>query len=235
MSVSALALVARPVGTTPLRARPSKTRNRARTTPRASSKDDEETAGGLDYASLEKRMLELKKQELVGHTGLLPVVVLDATLPNQRLALRFDAKDISRRMHAGTELGKMAEVGDKFAMLGLAPGSRQVLPLGTEVVLSRISPWPDGSGDVEIELIGSRRIRIEGQPFNENGVPTAKVRRPILTFERRFKKAAWLPAPLFTLQNVHNALLSPSSHPNPTHESNAGHLHGVGAGGLPTQ
>jgi len=184
MSVSALALVARPVGTTPLRARPSRTRNRARTTPRASSKDDEETAGGtLDYASLEKRMLELKKQELVGHTGLLPVVVLDATLPNQRLALRFDAKDISRRMHAGTELGKMAEVGDKFAMLGLAPGSRQVLPLGTEVVLSRISPWPDGSGDVEIELIGSRRIRIEGQPFNENGVPTAKVRPgPILTF-----------------------------------------------------
>lgn len=183
MSVSALALVARPVGTTPLRARPSRTRSRARTTPRASSKDDEETAGGLDYASLEKRMLELKKQELVGHTGLLPVVVLDATLPNQRLALRFDAKDISRRMHAGTELGKMAEVGDKFAMLGLAPGSRQVLPLGTEVVLSRISPWPDGSGDVEIELIGSRRIRIEGQPFNENGVPTAKVRPgPILTF-----------------------------------------------------
>ena len=179
MSVSALALVARPVGTTPLRARPSRTRNRARTTPRASSEDDEETAGGtLDYASLEKRMLELKKQELVGHTGLLPVVVLDATLPNQRLALRFDAKDISRRMHAGTELGKMAEVGDKFAMLGLAPGSRQVLPLGTEVVLSRISPWPDGSGDVEIELIGSRRIRIDGQPFNENGVPTAKVRGP---------------------------------------------------------
>ena len=220
MSVSALALVARPVGTTPLRARPSRTRSRARTTPRASSKDDEETAGGLDYASLEKRMLELKKQELVGHTGLLPVVVLDATLPNQRLALRFDAKDISRRMHAGTELGKMAEVGDKFAMLGLAPGSRQVLPLGTEVVLSRISPWPDGSGDVEIELIGSRRIRIEGQPFNENGVPTAKVRRaPSSLFERRFKilVAAWLPAPLFTLQrSTHNAILSsPSSHPNP--------------------
>ena len=163
----------------------------------------------MDYASLEKRMLELKKQELVGHTGLLPVVVLDATLPNQRLALRFDAKDISRRMHAGTELGKMAEVGDKFAMLGLAPGSRQVLPLGTEVVLSRISPWPDGSGDVEIELIGSRRIRIEGQPFNENGVPTAKVRRaPSSLFERRFKKTAWLPAPLFTLQRVHNAILS---------------------------
>ena len=219
MSVSALALVARPVVTTPLRARPSRTRNRARTTPRASSKDDEETAGGLDYASLEKRMLELKKQELVGHTGLLPVVVLDATLPNQRLALRFDAKDISRRMHAGTELGKMAEVGDKFAMLGLAPGSRQVLPLGTEVVLSRISPWPDGSGDVEIELIGSRRIRIEGQPFNENGVPTAKVRRaPSSLFERRFKKTAWLPAPLFTLQNVHNANLSPTllSPPTPT-------------------
>ena len=191
----------------------------------------------MDYASLEKRMLELKKQELVGHTGLLPVVVLDATLPNQRLALRFDAKDISRRMHAGTELGKMAEVGDKFAMLGLAPGSRQVLPLGTEVVLSRISPWPDGSGDVEIELIGSRRIRIEGQPFNENGVPTAKVRPgPILTFERRFKKTAWLPH-RFSLSKTYITPTShsPSSHPNPPHESNAGHLHGVGAGGLATQ
>ena len=176
MSVSALRLVARPTGTAPLRVRPAKAGNRARTAPRASGKDEEESAGGIDYASLERRVLNLKKQELVGHTGHLPVVVLDATLPNQRLALRFDAKDVSRRMHAGTELGKMAEVGDKFAMLGLAPGSRQVLPLGTEVVLSRISPWPDGSGDVEIELIGSRRIRIEGQPFNENGVPTAKVR-----------------------------------------------------------
>ena len=187
MSVSALTLVARPTGTAPLRARPAKAGTRARTAPRASGKDEEESAGGIDYASLERRVLNLKKQELVGHTGHLPVVVLDATLPNQRLALRFDAKDVSRRMHAGTELGKMAEVGDKFAMLGLAPGSRQVLPLGTEVVLSRISPWPDGSGDVEIELIGSRRIRIEGQPFNENGVPTAKVRRapPRRFFERQ--------------------------------------------------
>jgi len=187
MSVSALTLVARPTGTAPLRARPAKAGTRARTAPRASGKDEEESAGGIDYASLERRMLDLKKQELVGHTGHLPVVVLDATLPNQRLALRFDAKDVSRRMHAGTELGKMAEVGDKFAMLGLAPGSRQVLPLGTEVVLSRISPWPDGSGDVEIELIGSRRIRIEGQPFNENGVPMAKVRRapPRRFFEHR--------------------------------------------------
>ena len=187
MSVSALTLVARPTGTAPLRARPAKVGTRARTAPRASGKDEEESAGGIDYASLERRVLNLKKQELVGHTGHLPVVVLDATLPNQRLALRFDAKDVSRRMHAGTELGKMAEVGDKFAMLGLAPGSRQVLPLGTEVVLSRISPWPDGSGDVEIELIGSRRIRIEGQPFNENGVPTAKVRRapPRRFFERQ--------------------------------------------------
>lgn len=187
MSVSALTLVARPTGIAPLRARPAKAGTRARTAPRASGKDEEESAGGIDYASLERRVLNLKKQELVGHTGHLPVVVLDATLPNQRLALRFDAKDVSRRMHAGTELGKMAEVGDKFAMLGLAPGSRQVLPLGTEVVLSRISPWPDGSGDVEIELIGSRRIRIEGQPFNENGVPTAKVRRapPRRFFERQ--------------------------------------------------
>ena len=236
MSVSALALVARPVGTIPLRARPSRTRNRARTTPRASSKDDEETAGGLDYASLEKRMLELKKQELVGHTGLLPVVVLDATLPNQRLALRFDAKDISRRMHAGTELGKMAEVGDKFAMLGLPPGSRQVLPLGTEVVLSRISPWPDGSGDVEIELIGSRRIRIEGQPFNENGVPTAKVRGPHPHFLNDGSKSQpGYPHRFSVSKEVTSSSHSPSSHPNPPHESNAGHLHGVGAGGLTAQ
>ena len=225
MSVSALRLVARPTGTAPLRARPAKAGNRARTAPRASGKDEEESAGGIDYASLERRVLNLKKQELVGHTGHLPVVVLDATLPNQRLALRFDAKDVSRRMHAGTELGKMAEVGDKFAMLGLAPGSRQVLPLGTEVVLSRISPWPDGSGDVEIELIGSRRIRIEGQPFNENGVPTAKVRArhpdAFLNAEPSVQKAAGARTAFSVTKFSLSLSLSPSSHDDlldPPHE-----------------
>ena len=88
MSVSALRLVARPTGTAPLRARPAKAGNRARTAPRASGKDEEESAGGIDYASLERRVLNLKKQELVGHTGHLPVVVLDATLPSP-LQCRF--------------------------------------------------------------------------------------------------------------------------------------------------
>ena len=29
--------------------------------------------------------------------------------------------------------------------------------------------------DTEVELVGLRRLRIEGQPFNENGIAMAKV------------------------------------------------------------
>ena len=48
-----------------------------------------------------------------------------------------------------TALGPLAAVGDTFAMLGQAPSSGQVLPLGTEVEILSIQPWPDASGDEE--------------------------------------------------------------------------------------
>ena len=76
------------------------------------------------------------------------MIVLDATLPGQRLGLRFDAKDTKFRLNAGTALGPLAEVGDRYLMLGQAPSSGQIL-LGTEVTLMRVEPFPDGSGDVE--------------------------------------------------------------------------------------
>ena len=107
------------------------------------------------------------------------VIVLDATLPGQRLTLRFHAADAKRRLNAGTELGPLVGVGDKYAMLGQAPSSGQVLPLGTEVQVTRVDVAPPDSngtpGDTEVELVGVRRLRIEGQPFNENGVAMAQV------------------------------------------------------------
>ena len=60
-------------------------------------------------------------------------------------------------------------------MLGQAPRSGQVLPFGVEVAVSAVRDFPDGSGDVEVELVGRRRVRIEGQPFDENGVAMARV------------------------------------------------------------
>ena len=142
--------------------------------PRASSDDD--GASPFDFSTLAKRVDRLKREEASGATGTMQVIVLDATLPGQRLGLRFDAKDTKRRLNAGTALGPLAEVGDTFLMLGQAPSSGQILPLGTEVTLTRVEPFPDGSGDVEVELRGVRRVRIDGQPFNENGI--AMVRDP---------------------------------------------------------
>jgi hypothetical protein len=142
--------------------------------PRASrggSNDD----GSFDLSTLAERVADLRRQEASGSSATMRVIVLDATLPGQRLGLRFDAKDAKRRLHAGTELGPLAEVGDTFCMLGQAPSSGQIIPMGVEVRLARVEPFPDGSGDVEVELRGIRRVRIEGQPFNENGVAMAKV------------------------------------------------------------
>lgn len=143
--------------------------------PRASSEDD--GASNLDFSTLAKRVDRLKREEASGTTGTMQVIVLDATLPGQRLGLRFDAKDTKFRLNAGTALGPLAEVGDRYLMLGQAPSSGQILPLGTEVTLMRVEPFPDGSGDVEVELRGVRRARIEGQPFNENGIAMVRDRQ----------------------------------------------------------
>jgi len=128
-----------------------------------------------DLSTLTRRVAALKRQEQTGSTATIQVAVLDATLPGQRLSLKFQKMDVKKRLNAGTELGELAAVGDKYAMLGQAPSSGQVLPLGTEVEITRIAPDPAGTGDTEVELVGLRRLRIEGQPFNENGIAMAKV------------------------------------------------------------
>jgi len=149
---------------------------RAEALPEDSAGSDESPDGSGDFSlrALARRVEQIKRDEARGTTTM-PVIVLDATLPGQRLGLRFDRKDTRRALNAGTSLGPLAEVGDAFAMLGQAPRSGQVLPFGVEVTVSRVRDFPDGSGDVEVELVGRRRVRIEGQPFDENGVAMAKV------------------------------------------------------------
>jgi hypothetical protein len=145
---------------------------------RAKSSDgSDETDDVTDFSlsALAKRVEQIKRDEASGTTTM-RVIVLDATLPGQRLGLRFDRRDTKRALNAGTALGSLTEPGDTYVMLGQAPLSGQVLPMGTEVRVSRVSPFPDGSGDVEVELVGIRRLRIEGQPFDENGVAMAKTR-----------------------------------------------------------
>ena len=181
MSFSAFALSAGVVSAAPSRPgtpcrRPSR---RGSHVCAGASREDEgagsdDPADGFSLRSLARRVVQIKRDEARGTTTM-PVIVLDATLPGQRLGLRFDKKDTRRALNAGTALGPLAEVGDAFAMLGQAPRSGQVLPFGVEVTVSRVRDFPDGSGDVEVELVASRRLRIEGQPFDENGVATAKV------------------------------------------------------------
>lgn len=184
MSLSAFALPAGVVPAAPPRPgtpcrRPSRRGSRVRADASreddgAGSDDSPDGSGDFSLRSLARRVEQIKRDEARGTTTM-PVIVLDATLPGQRLGLRFDKKDTRRALNAGTALGPLAEVGDAFAMLGQAPRSGQVLPFGVEVTVSRVRDFPDGSGDVEVELVGSRRVRIEGQPFDENGVAMAKV------------------------------------------------------------
>ena len=184
MSLSAFALPAGVVPAAPPRPgtpcrRPSRRGSRVRADASreddgAGSDDSPDGSGDFSLRSLARRVEQIKRDEARGTTTM-PVIVLDATLPGQRLGLRFDRKDTRRALNAGTSLGPLAEVGDAFAMLGQAPRSGQVLPFGVEVTVSRVRDFPDGSGDVEVELVGRRRVRIEGQPFDENGVAMAKV------------------------------------------------------------
>ena len=137
---------------------------RAEALPEDSAGSDESPDGSGDFSlrALARRVEQIKRDEARGTTTM-PVIVLDATLPGQRLGLRFDRKDTRRALNAGTSLGPLAEVGDAFAMLGQAPRSGQVLPFGVEVTVSRVRDFPDGSGDVEVELVG-RRLRADRGP-----------------------------------------------------------------------
>ena len=178
MSFSAFALPSGGVAAAPprpgtLRRRPSRRCSRARAGSDASDASPDDS-GDFSLRALARRVEQIKRDEARGTTTM-PVIVLDATLPGQRLGLRFDKKDTRRALNAGTALGPLAEVGDVFAMLGQAPRSGQVLPFGVEVAVSAVRDFPDGSGDVEVELVGKRRVRIEGQPFDENGVAMARV------------------------------------------------------------
>ena len=178
MSFSAFALPSGGVAAAPprpgtLRRRPSRRCSRVRAGSDASDASPDDS-GDFSFRALARRVEQIKRDEARGTTTM-PVIVLDATLPGQRLGLRFDKKDTRRALNAGTALGPLAEVGDVFAMLGQAPRSGQVLPFGVEVAVSAVRDFPDGSGDVEVELVGRRRVRIEGQPFDENGVAMARV------------------------------------------------------------
>ena len=101
---------------------------RAEALPEDSAGSDESPDGSGDFSlrALARRVEQIKRDEARGTTTM-PVIVLDATLPGQRLGLRFDRKDTRRALNAGTSLGPLAEVGDAFAMLGQAPRSGQVL------------------------------------------------------------------------------------------------------------
>ena len=124
MSFSAFALPSGGVAAAPprpgtLRRRPSRRCSRVRAGSDASDASPDDS-GDFSLRALARRVEQIKRDEARGSTTM-PVIVLDATLPGQRLGLRFDKKDTRRALNAGTALGPLAEVGDVFlAMVNLA-------------------------------------------------------------------------------------------------------------------
>jgi len=138
------------------------------------SEDAGEALPAAEYEILLARMRAIRQRE--ASLDVIPIVVLDATVPKQRLPLTFDGNNPRRNLNAGTWLGTNVELGQKFGMLGQAPSNGQILPNGVLCEVTRLMMKP--SGDTLIELTAGRRFKIYGQPFEDESndmAPSARV------------------------------------------------------------
>jgi Lon protease-like protein len=99
---------------------------------------------------------------------MLPVCVLDATLPRQRL--EFATQDTSfLALLAHCKVAAGGEGLGKFGMLGVDRVNRAIMRHGTEVEITKADELPDGS--VAVELRGQRCFQLLGDPWlQEAGV-----------------------------------------------------------------
>lgn len=131
--------------------------------PRAEPDDAENDITSADYRVLQKRMGEIRARE--ASLDIIPIVVLDSTVPKQRLPLTFESGNARRNLNAGTWLGEDIELGQRFGMLGQAPSNGQILPNGVLCEVTRLMLRP--SGETLVELTATRRFKIYGQPFED--------------------------------------------------------------------
>ena len=116
-----------------------------------------------DYRILQERMGAIRARE--ASLDVIPIVVLDSTVPKQRLPLTFESGNARRNLNAGTWLGEDLELGQRFGMLGQAPSNGQILPNGVVCEVTRLMMKP--SGESLVELTATRRFKIYGQPFED--------------------------------------------------------------------
>ena len=110
----------------------------------------------MNMEVLKLRMEQLRLRET--ETTPLRVLVLDASLPKQRLGLNFGTQgDAKRSLNCGTSMGEGdIPLGTKFAMLGMSPTNKKVLPCGVEVEVTQFEVNEDGS--TFVELTGTKRF-----------------------------------------------------------------------------
>ena len=139
-----------------------------------SKNDSNETDMNMEVLKLRMEQLRLRETE----TTPLRVLVLDASLPKQRLGLNFGTKgDAKRSLNCGTSMGEGdIPLGTKFAMLGMSPTNKKVLPCGVEVEVTEFEVNDDGS--TFVELTGTKRFKIDEQgPYlDEDEIPHVRVR-----------------------------------------------------------
>ena len=137
----------------------------------SSSSGDED-----DMKVLKMRMEQVRLRET--ETIPLRVLVLDASLPKQKLGLNFGTQsDAKRSLNCGTSVGEgKIPLGTKFAMLGMSPTNKKVLPCGVEVEVTQFEVNDDGS--TFVELTGTKRFKIDEQgPYlDEEEIPHVRVR-----------------------------------------------------------
>ena len=83
----------------------------------------------MNMEVLKLRMEQLRLRET--ETTPLRVLVLDASLPKQRLGLNFGTQgDAKRSLNCGTSMGEGdIPLGTKFAMLGMSPTNKKSLTM----------------------------------------------------------------------------------------------------------
>ena len=134
----------------------------ARATPEEND-DAKNDITSADYRILQERMGAIRARE--ASLDVIPIVVLDSTVPKQRLPLTFESGNARRNLNAGTWLGEDLELGQRFGMLGQAPSNGQILPNGVVCEVTRLMMKP--SGESLVELTATRRFKIYGQPFED--------------------------------------------------------------------
>ena len=102
----------------------------------------------------------------------LPVVLLDALLPRQRMRLAVE-DDVHKRMVCGClEAAAAAGTAASFGVVGRDPLSEQPLSFGVEVEIVRSAL---ANGAMQLELVGRRCFSIEGEASTVDGYSVASV------------------------------------------------------------